>query len=174
MKNKSAFTLIELLVVMGIVALMTLLAVPFFSRYGSRSEFDLRTTEVKALIEQMNNMAKNPKQRVTRYVIKADSGAKTIELRENDSAGELIKKITLPSDYTLAIQGVESDKFLVCDTPAAFCCKMPEVSSPTPTIGECETGSKFNDDYISITGLSGDESLATFKINSEPFRVTVY
>lgn len=173
MKYK-AFTLIELLIVCAIIGLMTVLTIPFFSRYGARSEFNLRSIEVKSLIEQMGNMAKNPKQGISRYVIKADTIAKTIELHENDGTGELIKKITLPSSYAIAINGVAANNFLVCDTPADFCCKMPA----TPTIGVCPnppTINKFKDDYITITGgNAGDDGTASFKIDYEPFRVTVH
>lgn len=172
MKSKLAFTLIELLVVVAIIALMTVMTIPFFSRYGGRSEFNLRTTEVKSLIEQMNNMAKNPEKGVARYMIKidiTDVNKHSVQLYKNDdlAAGNLIKKIDLPKGYVLAVSVPIADNYLVCDTPAAYCCKLPADGSGV--IGLCTAA--FNDDFVNMTASNGDGT-ETFKINSDPFRVS--
>jgi len=164
MKNKLGFSLIELMVVVGIIALMTVLTIPFFSRYGSRSEFNLRSIEVKSLIEQMGNMAKNPEQGVTRYLIKLNSTAPSVELYKiDDSAGNLIKTVALPS-YSIA---ATANNYLVCDSPGDMCCI---VVAATDT---CSSKVNVNgSDFFTLTGgNSGDDGKGTFKISSSPFRV---
>ena len=162
----AGFSLIELLVVCSIIALMTVLAVPFFSRYGTRSEYNLRTIEIKNLIDQMNNMAKNPEQGVTRYVIKTiTSEPRRFELYKtsDNSANNLIKTISLPSGYGLSLSDA-GRPYLVCDTPASFCC---QTSTSTST---CKSLGMNNEDYVSISVSEGD-GYGAFKIFSNPFRV---
>lgn len=163
MKNKFGFTLIELMVVVGIIALMTVLTIPFFARYGSRSEFNLRTIEAKSLIEQMNNMAKNPEQGITRYVIK--SSGTSVELYKTDAtAANLIKKVDFPG-YSIS---ATTNNYLVCDSPGDSCCI---VTAATDTCSTKVNGTNF---FTLVGGNSGDDGTATFNISSNPFRVNYY
>lgn len=162
----AGFTLLELLVVCSIIALMTVLSVPFFSRYGTRSEYNMQTIEIKSLMQQMNNMTKNPEQEVTRYIVKTvTSDPRRFELYKNDdnSTGNLVKTMSLPNGYGLSLSDA-SRPYLVCDTPANFCC---QVSSSTST---CASPGVNNTDYVSISAPEGD-GYGAFKIFSNPFRV---
>lgn len=161
MRHK-AFSLIELLVVCAIIIMMTILIIPTFSKYGGKSEFNLRTIEIKSLIEQMNNMAKNPEQGVTRYYIKiSTSPANKVGLYKNNDdtvIGNLIKEIILPSGYSLA-----AANYLVCDTPASYCCSLA-----TDDGSYCTSPGFNNTDFTTITNSNGT---GAFKIFSSPFRV---
>ena len=167
--SKKAFTLIELMITMTIVAMMLVVAVPGFEKYGKKSEFKSRVAEVKALIDQAGVSAKNPEQNVERYVIRVDSSApKKVGLyKTNDDPSNLIKEVALPSDYTLTIQG-NTYPYLVFNSQLDFTCQLQK--DPTSgKIPDCTAASKLNGDFLLING--GDGGTATLKISADPLRV---
>ncbi|MCL5410330.1 MAG: prepilin-type N-terminal cleavage/methylation domain-containing protein [Patescibacteria group bacterium] len=164
--SKKAFTLIELMITMTIIAMMLVVAVPGFEKYGKKSSLKLKAAEIGALINQASTMAKNPEQNISRYLIKVDSSAKTVGLyRADDSTSNLIKEIAVPTDYTLAIQG-NSNPYLVFNSQLDFTCQMPKASG---IIADCTQANQLNGNFLTMSSTDG--GTATFKISPDPFRV---
>lgn len=57
---KQAFTLIELLIVIALIAMMVVVAVPQFSKFGKRSELTLKAEEFELLFVSAEKFASNP------------------------------------------------------------------------------------------------------------------
>lgn len=164
---KHGFTLIELLITMMIIALMSAIIIPTFDKYGEKSSFYLQLSEIQELMVQADNMMKNPEQNVSRYILKADTAGKSIELfKTDDSEPNLIKKIKLPAGYEITVLDTNSENYLVFDSPGFYC--KSEKNSLTGKIPDCST--KYTGDFIKITNESLSSELT---ILTDPFRVNV-
>ena len=58
--KKRGFTLIELLIVIVLIAMMVIVAVPQFSKFGKRSDLSNKAEEFKLLFENSKKFATNP------------------------------------------------------------------------------------------------------------------
>lgn len=155
-----AFTLIELMVTAAIIVLMSVVAIPAFSGYGTKNTFKLQVAEIQSLINQASIMARNPEQGVARYLIKVnDVSPKDVSLyKTSESSGNLIKKIALPDTYRLST----STNYLVCDSPSNFCC-------PLTVVGACSSAPTNGTDFLTVSDTDSGSS-AVIKIFSNPFK----
>ena len=161
--HKKAFTLIELMVTAAIIVVMAVVAIPAFSSYGAKNAFKLQATEIQSLMNQASIMAKNPEQGVTRYFIKINSSDTSL-YKTNENSGNLIKKIVVPSTYTIT-PAISGKIYLVCDSPSNFCCPATNLT------GTCASAPILADNNFLTISDSDSGLSSTINIFSNPFRV---
>ncbi len=168
---QKAYTLIELLVVLGIIAMLTLLGLPAFSRYQHVTEFTQKSEEVKELLNQAYAMALAPTDtKISNYAVLSAAGSKKYGLYScADTYGgtycdTLVSEVALTADEVVQIGNPPPTGFMfVCPT------KFDNGKLPTCTTGTLSSEiTSFRDDYF-YPAKTADFSLSTgsmFKITA--------
>jgi prepilin-type N-terminal cleavage/methylation domain-containing protein len=122
-KHKSGFTVIELLVVAFIIALMSAVSIPALSKYGKKTEFNQKTTEIKQLIEQVKINASNPDKGFDRYAVEVSSSEAKLYGGSLASWGAKteIKSVAMSKDAAIAVANFPANIFM-CESPGEVCC----------------------------------------------------
>jgi len=170
---KKAFTLIELMITMVIIALMLVVAVPGFGKYGERQDFILRMSELKSYMESTQVLAANPEAGAKNYFLYITniSSVHHVTFYKTNS-GNTIKDFTFPfDDYYVEQPTHSSHHVLMCTTPATNCCIQASFDSGYI---ECDKSTSayfadIQDEFIKITNRKTNQ-VAVFKVGS-PFRV---
>lgn len=98
---KKAFTLIELLITLAIITMVTVLGVPAFAKYGERSRFDQKISEIKFAMDEVHLRMLNPENGASTYGLKiADSdGVRRLSMTKN---GDEYRRITISAKDSIS------------------------------------------------------------------------
>ena len=155
-----AFTLIELLITMTIIVLMALVAIPAFGKHQRLIEFQDKSDEVRAKLNEMQLKATNPEKGMIRYYAQIDDTNNDLAFYSYDSINR-----TLYQKVILDAFGFTGGKFLVCDTGSkSYCCIVTNFNDV------CTTPAN-NIIYLSIGSDASVGKTSQITIYSNPFKV---
>lgn len=112
--------------------MMSLIAIPAFSKFGKRAEFNAKVDEIESTLNQMHIMALNPEKGQVGYAFKMTSPIEFSKVGVGTpSVVSTLKNIELSSGSTLTVKGLTGDNYLLCEKIKTYCCKVSSLTSGT-------------------------------------------
>ena len=155
---KKAFTLIELLITLAIITMVTVLGVPAFAKYGERSRFDQKISEIKFAMDEVHLKMLNPENGVSTYGLKISDSGDGLSLTRG---GYEYRHITISAKDSIGTTGTYLDS-MVCVVHTKICGKGDE--SDVTTVPEYE--------FLSFSNADADRRVI-FSVKNNPFGVIV-
>jgi len=139
-KKQKAYTLIELAVIIVIIAVLATMAIPAFSNFGKKQDFNQKAEEIKQLMDQTYLLSRNPEKGALSYELVSDNTGTLSKFvlkkckadimadyrcNSNSSEYEVVKTVSLLENQT--VQG-NNDSYLACSSNPSDGCKSTSIS----------------------------------------------
>lgn len=139
-KNKKAYTLIELAVIIVIIAILATMAIPAFSNFGKKQDFNQKAEEIKQLMDQTYLLSRNPEKDALSYelvgdntstpnkfVLKKCTGMDNVTFRCSAGQSSLVKEVKLLDGQSIQ-NSTSIDPYLACSSNPSDGCKSTSIS----------------------------------------------